>query len=88
MRGLNNMALSGPLSGMLRQELSLGNVVEGEYENEFANCRILVILRHPFKAVHLAPDNVEEFTNRDSHFPVGVGYKDNVNAEILIAPLA
>lgn len=80
------MTLSPKLATLLRKELLAGNVVQGEYLDEFGNCRVLVILKDPFRVHHPIPGGAEEFVNRDSHFPLGQGYKDNENSEILMAP--
>lgn len=79
--------LSSKLDQLLRHELSAGNSVSGEYVNQFADCKILVILSKPFLAKHSAIAELEEFENRDSHYPVGRGYKDGKHQEILLAPL-
>ena len=82
------MTLSGSLNTILDAELCSGNSIDGEYINEFGNCRILIVLRKPFQIEHTTPAQVEEFTNNDSHYPVGRGYRDNLYSEILMAPLA
>lgn len=82
------MSLGPKLGGILSLEIQAGNSVVGEYVDEFADCKILVILKRPFHAPHVFSQGVEGFTNRDSHYPVGVGYKDVDRREILLAPFA
>jgi hypothetical protein len=82
------MLLSPKLAQMLGHELTASNSVDGEYKNQFANCKNLVILKKPFQVRHSPPVGVEEFINRDSHYPLGRGYKDNDFEEILLAPLS
>lgn len=81
------MLLSTELDQILRSELAAGNSVSGEYVSQFANCKTLVILNKPFQVDHSATPEIEEFVNRDTHYPVGRGYKDTRQQEIILAPL-
>ena len=80
-------ALTPVLRSIVDNEISAGNLVEGEYENEFANCQLLVVLKDPFKRLHEVPDSIEKFLNEDSHYPLGRGFKDGAKSQIVMAPI-
>jgi hypothetical protein len=84
-----NSHLGTPLDQILNAELSAGNEVEGAYFDQFAQCKHLVVLKRPFREAYGSlPETIEVFENRDSHYPVGKGYRDIERLEILLAPFA
>jgi hypothetical protein len=80
------MFVSPTLAKMLSDEALAGNAISGEYKNEFQSCKTLIVLRDPFRVAHAPPAGIDAFVNRDSHYPVGRGYKDLDRQEILLAP--
>jgi hypothetical protein len=81
--------LSSRLRTILNAELQAGNAIEGQYVSKFRDCRLLVVLTRPFIVRHAASvDAIEAFANRDSHYPLGDGFKDPKTTEIVLAPFA
>ncbi len=80
------MKLSKRLQWILEAELNSGNFIAGTHENQFTKAKYLVILRKPWHSHYELPEGVSCFTNRDSHYPMGKAYKDELEEHILLAP--
>ena len=74
------------LEKILSVEIAGTNRVEGSYANRFGDCDLLVTLQKPFASSYPISSEIEQFENRDAHYPVGRGYKDKKLKEILMAP--
>jgi len=79
--------LSQRLQQILNEEILAGNSIESEYENAFQKTKLLVILRHPFHRDYrpVTPE-ITFFACKDTHYPVGDGYYDEVEKHSLEAP--
>lgn len=81
------MKLGSKLEIILAAELAAGNTIDGEYIDQFGKCKLLVVLKFPFRSkFESVQSGVEQFVNRDSHYPEGRGYEDLERQEILLAP--
>lgn len=82
------MKLGAKLQAILDKELSHGNSVEGVYPKAFQDCKLLVILKTPFLIQHEneLSKEIDIFTNKDDHYPLGKGYRNKELKEILMAP--
>jgi len=78
-------SIGAKLEAIRDAELSRGNSVT-ERLIGFSKCRVIVVLKQPFHTEYPTGNGVHRFESRDTHYPMGVGYKDDLASAAVLAP--